>query len=108
MCYPARIVACTVFLFCFVAQLHASTLDDIRERGTLRWGGDASGGGPYIYYGPDNKLVGFEFELADYLAKQLGVSSEYVNWEWEMRESRSACFKAQLQNDTPSDDMVTP
>src|SRR5262245_5823343 len=62
----------------------ADTLDDIRQRGTLRWGGDASGGGPYIYEGPDHNLVGFEFELADYLAAKLGVKAEFVQWEWEM------------------------
>jgi polar amino acid transport system substrate-binding protein len=62
----------------------ADTLDAVRERGVLRWGGDASGGGPYIYQGDDNRLTGFEFDLAQYLAGQLGVRSEYVNWEWEM------------------------
>jgi polar amino acid transport system substrate-binding protein len=61
----------------------ADTLEEVKARGTLRWGGDASGGGPYIYQGPDGKLVGFEYELMDYLAKQLGVRPEYVNWEWE-------------------------
>src|SRR5262245_42009812 len=40
----------------------ADTLDEIRQRGTLLWGGDASGGGPYIYEGPDGKLTGFEYE----------------------------------------------
>ena len=49
----------------------------------MRWGGDASGGGPYIFHGPENQLTGFEFELAQYIANQLGVRSEYVNWEWE-------------------------
>lgn len=70
-----------------LAALHhtfADTVDDIHTRGTLRWGGDASGGGPYIFEGPEHKLVGFEYELADYLAKALGVRAEYVNWEWEM------------------------
>src|SRR5262245_15171372 len=62
----------------------ADTLDQIRQRGTLRWGGDASGGGPYIYEGPDHNLVGFEFELANYLAAKLGVKAEFVQWEWEM------------------------
>jgi polar amino acid transport system substrate-binding protein len=62
----------------------ADTLDQIRERGSLRWGGDASGGGPYIYQGLDNQLTGFEYELADYLAAKLGVRSEFVAWEWEM------------------------
>jgi polar amino acid transport system substrate-binding protein len=62
----------------------ADALDGIRERGALRWGGDASGGGPYIYQAADGKLTGFEYDLAEYLAKSLGVKSEYVNWEWEM------------------------
>ena len=62
----------------------ADTLDQVRERGTLRWGGDAIGGGPYIYEGPDNKLTGFEHELAEYFAKQLDVRPEFVQWEWEM------------------------
>jgi polar amino acid transport system substrate-binding protein len=64
--------------------LAADTLAEIRERGTLRWGGDASGGGPYIYQGPDNKITGFEVELANYLAEKLGVRAEFVAWEWEM------------------------
>lgn len=62
----------------------ADTLDDIRERGVLRWGGDSSGGGPYIYEGSDKKIVGFEVELANYLAKSLGVRSDFVQGEWEM------------------------
>jgi polar amino acid transport system substrate-binding protein len=83
---PERAFAVAAIISCLgCASLSpASTLDDIKQRGTLRWGGDASGGGPYIYQGPQNNLIGFEYELADYLAKQLGVRSEYVNWEWEM------------------------
>jgi polar amino acid transport system substrate-binding protein len=62
----------------------ADTLDDIQKRGTLRWGGDDQGGGPYIYEDKDRKVTGFEFELAEYLAKELGVRSELVTSEWEM------------------------
>jgi len=29
--------------------------------------------GPYIYEGKDRKITGFEFDLAEYLAKELGV-----------------------------------
>ncbi len=77
-------LACASSLLIFAPSAPADTLDDIHQRGALRWGGDASGGGPYIFQGPDNQLTGFEFELAQYLAEQLGVRSEYVNWEWEM------------------------
>jgi polar amino acid transport system substrate-binding protein len=73
-----------VAVVCCASQTSADKLAEIQKRGTLRWGGDASGGGPYIYQGPDNNLVGFEYELAEHLAKELGVRSEYVNWEWEM------------------------
>ena len=62
----------------------ADSLSEIQQRGTLRWGGDDQGGGPYIYEGPDKKLIGFEVELAEYLAKELGVRSELVTSEWEM------------------------
>lgn len=67
---------------CFATA--ADTLDQVRARGALRWGGDASGGGPYIYQGPDNKLIGFEYELVARLAEDLGVRPEFVQWEWEM------------------------
>jgi polar amino acid transport system substrate-binding protein len=76
--------ACIIASLILATAARADMLDKVRERGTLRWGGDASGGGPYIYQGPDNKLVGFEYELAEYLAAQIGVKPEYVNWEWEM------------------------
>ncbi len=49
---------------------------------TLRWGGDRSGGGPHIYE-KGSELVGFEVELADYLARQLGKRSEFVQGKWD-------------------------
>ena len=78
------IVAATVLVAWLACPSLADTLDQIAQRGSLRWGGDASGGGPYIFHGPDNRLTGFELELAEHLARELGVRSEYVNWEWEM------------------------
>lgn len=78
------IAAAGTLMLLVASAASADALGQIEQRGTLRWGGDASGGGPYIFQGPDNKLTGFEFELAAYLASQLGVKSEFVNWEWEM------------------------
>src|SRR4051812_48353475 len=77
-------IACIISSLTLPAIALGDMLDKVHESGTLRWGGDASGGGPYIYQGSDNKLVGFEYELAEYLAAQIGVKPEYVNWEWEM------------------------
>ena len=49
---------------------------------SLRWGGDAAGGAPYIY-DDDGKLRGFEVELADYLGRKLGLRPVFVQREWE-------------------------
>ena len=78
------VTGCAFLLVVSAKPCHADTLNDVKSRGALRWGGDSSGGGPYIYQGDDNQLTGFEYELAQYLADKLGVKSEYVNWEWEM------------------------
>ncbi len=49
----------------------------------LRWGGDAGGGEPYIIEHRAGQPDGFEGELARYLAKKLGMTSEFVNGEWD-------------------------
>ena len=63
----------------------ADTLDDVRARGTLRWGGDQEGGGPYIFPDANNPKVvlGFEVELMDLLAERLGVRAEFHQCEWK-------------------------
>jgi polar amino acid transport system substrate-binding protein len=61
----------------------AGDLSEIRQRGALRWGGDQSGGAPYIFEGPDGELTGFDYELARYLADSLGVRSEFVQGQWD-------------------------
>jgi polar amino acid transport system substrate-binding protein len=50
----------------------------------LRWGGDIQGGAPYAYqdaHDPE-KIVGFEVELADVLAAQLGRHARFVQTDW--------------------------
>jgi len=63
----------------------ADTLDAIRQRGTIRWGGDKEGGGPYIFEDPQNpqQLIGFEVELMDRLAQRLGVKAEFQQAQWD-------------------------
>jgi polar amino acid transport system substrate-binding protein len=48
----------------------------------LRWGGDRAGGAPYIY-GPPGREKGFEVDLAEYLAAELGRKPEFVNGDWD-------------------------
>jgi polar amino acid transport system substrate-binding protein len=80
---------CLTFLAVFTASLttlvSADTLDDVRQRGALRWGADQEGGGPYIYPDTDDptKVVGFEVELAELLAERLGVKAEFSQGQWD-------------------------
>ena len=43
----------------------------------LRWGADAQGGAPYVFQDPmdPNHLIGFEVDLAEALAAELGVTA---------------------------------
>ena len=60
-------------------------LDRIRQRGTLLWGADQEGGGPFVYPSPDDptKLVGFEVELAQLIAEHLGVKPVFSQGQWD-------------------------
>ncbi len=58
---------------------------ELGQPGTLRWGGDQEGGGPYIYPRADDpsQVTGFEVELAELLARRLGVKAEFVQGQWD-------------------------
>lgn len=63
----------------------AGTLERIRERGILLWGSDAEGGAPYVFPDPGNpdRLIGFEVDLANTLARELGVPARQVQNQWD-------------------------
>jgi polar amino acid transport system substrate-binding protein len=47
---------------------------------TLRWGGDAEGGAPYVEADPRDpeKVVGFDAEIAELIARQLGRTPQFL------------------------------
>ena len=49
----------------------------------LRWGTDPTGGAPYVFKNDQGQFVGFEVELAEYLAKELGRKSTMVTGDWD-------------------------
>ncbi len=51
----------------------------------MRWGGDQEGGGPYIFPRDDDptKVIGFEVDLAEALAKQMHRQAVFVQCKWE-------------------------
>jgi len=57
---------------------------EVRAQGELVWGGDLQGGEPYVYESPTDPgaIVGFEVDIAEALAKQLGVRAKFHQNDW--------------------------
>jgi polar amino acid transport system substrate-binding protein len=60
----------------------AGAVDAIKARGELLWGGDIQGGEPYAYEDASGKLVGFEVDIGDAIARRLGVRARFVQVAW--------------------------
>jgi polar amino acid transport system substrate-binding protein len=67
------------------SSVRGDTLDEIQKRGKLIWGGDQEGGAPFVFPDPKdpNHLIGFEVDLAEMLAKELGVTAQFQQGQWE-------------------------
>jgi polar amino acid transport system substrate-binding protein len=66
------------------ARAADNSLAKVRARGVLLWGGDTQGGEPYVYADPNapSRLIGFEVDLAEAIAKRLGVKQQFVQNDW--------------------------
>ncbi|HEY8428100.1 MAG TPA: ABC transporter substrate-binding protein/permease [Sandaracinaceae bacterium] len=75
------LLGCAALLSCGGEE---DALARVRRTGVLRWGADIQGGEPYAYEDPERpgRLVGFEVELADAIARELGVRAEFVQQDW--------------------------
>jgi len=60
-------------------------LDRVHQRGRLIWGADQEGGGPFVYPDANNptKSIGFEVDIAQQLARKLGVEPEFAQGQWD-------------------------
>ncbi len=81
--------ALAIFCFIFAAiSLGPRTVRadwaEVKARGELGWGGDLQGGEPYVYESPTErgKIVGFEVDIAEALAKELGVRARFHQNDW--------------------------
>ncbi len=82
--WPCALIAVIVW-WAPAALAEPGSLEQLRARGELRWGADAQGGAPYVFQDPmdPNHLIGFEVDLADALAKKLGVRARPVQGQWD-------------------------
>ncbi len=76
-----RHFCCLVFLSLFTVPALAQT----PSPKILRWGADAEGGAPYIFQDPlePSRVIGFEVDLVDALAKEMNMQAEFVQNQWD-------------------------
>jgi polar amino acid transport system substrate-binding protein len=67
------------------SQSKPGASDAIKKRGYLLWGSDAEGGAPYIFPDPKDpsRLIGFEVDIADAIARELGVKAKQSQNAWD-------------------------
>ena len=60
------------------------TLARIQKRGYMTWGADKQGGEPYLWEDPadPDRVVGFEVEIMQAIARRLGVQARFVHQDW--------------------------
>ncbi|MDA8214245.1 MAG: ABC transporter substrate-binding protein/permease [Nitrospiraceae bacterium] len=82
------------FIICLAALFYwtiptqsdtGNTLEKIKKRGYLLWGSDAEGGAPYAFPDPKDpsRLIGFEVDLAEAIARELGVKARQSQNAWD-------------------------
>src|SRR3954462_6426676 len=59
------------------------------QRSSLRWGGDAEGGAPFVEADPTDpsRVRGFDVEIAEMIARGLGRTPRFVQVQWSSIEA---------------------
>ncbi|NDW04029.1 amino acid ABC transporter substrate-binding protein [Jiella pacifica] len=60
----------------------AGSLDDIKQSGVFRVGTEGTYA-PFTYHDASGKLVGFDVEIGEEVAKRLGVEPQFVEGKWD-------------------------
>ncbi len=72
-------------LYTDIAYGFGDTLQKIKDRGYILWGSDQEGGAPYVFPDPEDpsRLIGFEVDIAEAIARRLGVRQRMIQNSWE-------------------------
>ncbi|TWF48058.1 amino acid ABC transporter substrate-binding protein [Neorhizobium alkalisoli] len=66
-----------------VAPVHAGeNLDQIKSAGVFKIGTEGTYA-PFTFHDSSNKLVGFDVEIGEAVAKKLGVKAEFIEGKWD-------------------------
>jgi len=77
-----------------------STLDRIRERGVLRAGYNPERL-PFTFFNEEGELVGFDVELLNLLAREMGVELEFIPVSWDTLSEEFAASQIDIMGTVP-------
>lgn len=72
----------TLLLLCALAILFAP-FAHAADQPPLRWAAATDSNAPYAFYGPGNKLIGFELEIIQAIAREMGREPVFVPNDWD-------------------------
>jgi polar amino acid transport system substrate-binding protein len=72
----------TLLLLCALAILFAP-FANAADQPPLRWAAATDSNAPYAFYGPGNKLTGFELEIIQAIAREMGREPVFVPNDWD-------------------------
>lgn len=72
----------TLLLLCALAVLFAP-FAHAADQPPLRWAAATDSNAPYAFYGPGNKLTGFELEIIQAIAREMGREPVFVPNDWD-------------------------
>ena len=65
-----------LMLLLLATSLHA-------EQPVLRWAADPDSNAPYAFYNSENKLTGFEYEIINAIAREMGRTTKFIQNDWD-------------------------
>ncbi|MBV9672672.1 MAG: ABC transporter permease subunit [Verrucomicrobia bacterium] len=58
-------------------------IGSVQAESVLRWAADTNSNAPYTFYNGQNKLTGFEYEIINAVARQMGRRAQFVQNDWD-------------------------
>ena len=82
---PRRIASIGLIIVTLSCVAAGAELDDVQRRGELVWAADQEGGGPHVFPDPADprRISGFEVELTELIAGELGVKGRFLQGQWD-------------------------
>ena len=83
LCLPLTV--CVLIFLALPCTAAGDALSEMRKAGTMRWGGDQEGGGPYVFPKEENpsQVTGFEVDLANRIGQYLQLRPEFTQGQWD-------------------------